>query len=233
MATAEVEIEVERSDVQLKRLGFVRYLAINAAVVVTNLYGYAKENSGPLKSTVWKVESTVTAVVGPVFDRFKGVPAHILVFLDNKVDEASLKFGECAPAAAKVAAIKAQSIAKEASRIVLELVEEAKVEGPVAAISHAGKISKDVAVSGLAMAWYKANQFPALHGVLEIAVPTATHWSEKYNSIVKDLGSKGHTVFSYVPLVPIEEMEKAYKQVEAAANKKTDSGSSSDSEEEE
>lgn len=145
-----------------------------------------------------------------------------------------MKFGECAPAAAKVAAIKAQSIAKEASRIVQELVEEAKVEGPVAAISHAGKISKDVAVSGLAVAWYKANQFPALHGVLEIAVPTATHWSEKYNSIVKDLASKGYTVFSYVPLVPVEEMEKAYKQVEAAANKKTDSGSSSsDSEKEE
>ncbi|KAL1539254.1 hypothetical protein AAHA92_27894 [Salvia divinorum] len=210
---------------ELKRLGFVRFLAINAAVVVTNLYGYAKENSGPLKSTVGKVESTVTAVVGPVFERFKGFHAHILVFLDNKVDEASLKLGECAPAAA----IKAQSIAKEVSRIVQELAEEAKVEGPIAAISHAGKISKDVAVSGLAMAWYKANQFPALHGVLEIAVPTATHWSEKYNSIVKDLASKGYTVFSYAPLVPVEEMEKAYKQVEAAVNKKTDFSSSSDS----
>lgn len=76
---------MERSDVQLKRLGFVRVLAINAAVVVTSLYGYAKENSGPLKSTVGKVENAVTAVVGPVFERFKGLPGDILVFLDKKV----------------------------------------------------------------------------------------------------------------------------------------------------
>ncbi|XP_057811150.1 REF/SRPP-like protein At1g67360 [Salvia miltiorrhiza] len=233
MMTAEVE--VERSDVQLKRLGFVRGLAINAAVLVTALYGYAKENSGPLKSTVGKVENAVTAVVGPVFERFKGVPGDFLVFLDRKVDEASLKFEECAPPTAKGVAIKAQAIAKEASRLLQELVEEAKAEGPIAAISHAGRISKDVAVSGLAVAWYKANQFPALHGVLEIAVPTATHWSEKYNSLVKDLAGKGYTVFCYAPLVPVEEMEKAYKQVEAAANKKTDASSSSasDSEKEE
>lgn len=225
MATAEVEVEMERSDVQLKRLGFVRVLAINAAVVVTSLYGYAKDNSGPLKSTVGKVENAVTAVVGPVFERFKGLPADILVFLDKKVDEASYKLQECAPAAA----IKAQSIAKEAYRVVQKLAEEAKSEGPLSAISHAGKISKDVAVSGAAVAWYKANQFPALHGVLEIAVPTATHWSEKYNGLVKDLAAKGYTAFCYAPLVPVEEMQKAYKQVEAAANKKTDASSGSDS----
>lgn len=149
----------------------------------------------------------------------------VLLSVLVKVDEASYKLEECAPAAA----IKAQSIAKEACRLVQQLAEEAKVEGPMAAISHAGKISKDVAVSGLAVAWYKANQYPALHGVLQIAVPTATHWSEKYNSVVKDLAAKGYSVFCYAPLVPVEEMEKAYKQVEAAANKKTDASNSSGS----
>lgn len=145
------------------------------------------------------------------------------------MDEATYKFNECAPPAAKSAALKAQLIANKASRLVQELVEEAKVDGPLAAVSHAGKISKDVAVSGVAVAWYKANHYPALHGVLEIVVPTATHWSEKYNSMVKDLAGKGYSLFSYVPLVPVEEMEKAYKQVEAADIKKTDAGSSSQS----
>ena len=150
-----------------------------------------------------------------------------------QVVEASLKFEECAPAAAKSAALKVQSVAIEASRLVQELVEEAKVEGPITTISHAAKISKDVAVTGLAVAWYKANRFPALHGILEIAVPTATHWSEKYNSAVVDLAAKGYTVFCYAPLVPVEEMQKAYKKVEAAAIKKTGSISSSDSDKEE
>ncbi|KAH6818162.1 hypothetical protein C2S51_001765 [Perilla frutescens var. frutescens] len=226
---ASSEVEVERCDLQLKRLGFVRVLAINAAVVVSNLYDYAKQNSGSLKSTVCKVENAVTAVVGPVYERFKGFPVDLLLFLDKKVDEASYKFDECAPPAAKSALLKAQLIAKKASQVVQELVEEAKVDGPLAAVSHAGRISKHVAVSGVAVAWYKSNEYPALHGVLEIAVPTATHWSEKYNCVVQNLATKGYSVFSYVPLVPVEEMEKAYKQVEAAANKKTEANSSSES----
>lgn len=69
----------------MKHLGFVRALAINAAVVVSNLYCYAKDNSGSLKSTVGKVENAVSAAVGPVFEKFKGVPDDILVFLDKKV----------------------------------------------------------------------------------------------------------------------------------------------------
>lgn len=76
---------MERSDVQLKHLGFVRALAINAAVVVSTLYCYAKENSGSLKSAVGKVENAVSAAAGPVYDKFKGVPGDILVFLDKKV----------------------------------------------------------------------------------------------------------------------------------------------------
>ncbi|GFP88383.1 ref/srpp-like protein at1g67360, partial [Phtheirospermum japonicum] len=214
--------------VQLKHLGFIRVLAIHAAVIVSNLYDSAKQNSGPLKSTVEKAENAVTAVASPVYDRLKGVPVDILVFLDNKVDEATYKFNECAPPAAKSIVSKAQSIVKKTS----ELVEEAKVDGPLAAISHVGTISKHLAVNQLAVVWYKANQYPALHGVFEMAVPTAAHWSEKYNKLVKDMTVKGYSFLNYVPLVPVEEMARAYKQVEAAAGKKTDAESSSDGESE-
>jgi len=81
-------MEVEnskRKDLDLKHLGFVRIAAIQVLVCVSNLYDYAKRNSGPLRSAVGTVEGTVNAVVGPVYEKFKGVPDHLLVFLDHKV----------------------------------------------------------------------------------------------------------------------------------------------------
>lgn len=76
---------MEKSEVNLKHLGFVRVLAINTAVLVSNLCDYAKQNSGPLRSTVGTVENAVTTVVKPVYERLKGVPDEVLVFLDKKV----------------------------------------------------------------------------------------------------------------------------------------------------
>ncbi|KAL2484431.1 REF/SRPP-like protein [Abeliophyllum distichum] len=229
------KVEQEGSERQLKHLRFVRILAINAVVMVSNLYDYAKQNSGPLKSTVGTVENAVTAVVGPVYQKFKDVPGDVLVFLDKKVDEATYNFDKCAPPLAKKAVRKTQSIVNKASQVAQDLVKEAQVAGPRAAIFHAGTMSKHFAISQFAVVWYKVNQYPALHGVAKMAIPTAAHWSEKYNNLVKDKTAKGSTVFSYLPLVPIEEMVKAYKQVEASAGKNgdTSSSSSSDSDKEE
>ncbi|XP_073140805.1 REF/SRPP-like protein At1g67360 [Henckelia pumila] len=225
---ASVQVESERStDVQLKHLGFVRIVAIKTVVVLSNVYGYAKRNSGPLKSAVGTVENAVTAVVTPVYERFKGVPVDLLVFADEKVDVAVHKFDECAPPTAKKVVSKGQLIVLKASQIAQDLVKEAQVSGPLAAVSHAGTLSKHFAVSQLAVVWYKVNQYPALHGVSEKTVATAAHWSEKYNKLVEDKAAKGNNLFNYVPLVPVDELARAYKQVEAAANKKTDASSSS------
>ncbi|KAI3467706.1 hypothetical protein Pfo_024369 [Paulownia fortunei] len=227
---AASQVEVEGSEMQLKHLRFVRILTINAVVLVSNIYDYAKQNSGSLKSTVDTVENAVTTVVGPVYDRLKGVPSDLLIFLDRKVDEATHKINECAPLAAKNVVFKAQLVVKKASQAAQDLVEEAKVAGPLAAVSRASTISKHFAVSQLAVVWYKVNQHHALHGVSEMAIPTAAHWSEKYNNLVKNMAAKGYKFFNYVPLVPVEEMANAYKQVEAAAGKKADTASSSESE---
>ncbi|KAL2547203.1 REF/SRPP-like protein [Forsythia ovata] len=219
---------------QVKHLRFVRIIAINAAVIVSNIYDYAKQNSGPLKSTVGTVENAVASVIGPVYEKFKGVPDDLLIFLDKKLDEGTYKFEECAPPLAKKVVSKAQSVVKKASQIAYDLAEETKVGGPGAALSRAGTMSKHFAISQLAIVWYKANHYPALHVVTEMAVPTAAHWSEKYNKWVKDMTVKGYSVFGYLPLVPVEEMAKAYKQaqVEAEAGKKDDTSSSSESESE-
>ncbi|XP_057776962.1 REF/SRPP-like protein At1g67360 [Salvia miltiorrhiza] len=231
MASSQVEMErTARNDIQLKRLGFLRTLTINVIVLVSNIYDHAKQNSGSLKPTVDKAEDAVAAVVTPIYQRFKDVPTHLLVFLDNKVDEASHKFDERAPATAKKVALKVHLIMKKASATVEELAEEAKVGGPLAAVCRASSISKTFAVNQVAVVWYKMNQHPTLHGVSELAAPTATHWSEKYNSLVEGMRGKGYSVFCYAPLIPVEEMAKAYKQVEASAGKEEDASCSSGSE---
>lgn len=78
-------METERKNQELKHLGFVRLAAIHALVCASSLYDYAKQNSGPLRSAVGTVEGAVTAVVGPVYQKLKGVPDDLLVFFDNKV----------------------------------------------------------------------------------------------------------------------------------------------------
>ncbi|GER44787.1 rubber elongation factor protein (REF) [Striga asiatica] len=216
---ASSQVEVDDSCCELKYLGFVKVLAINAVVFVSNLYDSAKQNSGSYKSAFERAEGAVTAVVSPVYSRVKGVPGGILAFIDKKVDEATNKFNECAPTFAKNLVSKAQSIFRKASELASELTAEAQVKGPLAAISHAGTISKQVAVNLLVVVWYKANKHPILHGLFEMAIPTAAHWSEKYNNLVKNLSTKGFTFMGFVPLVPVEEISMAYKQVEAAEGK--------------
>jgi len=78
-------METQRKNQELKHLGFVRLAAIHALLCATSLYDYAKQNSGPLRSAVGTVEGAVTAVVGPVYQKLKGVPDDLLVFLDKKV----------------------------------------------------------------------------------------------------------------------------------------------------
>ncbi|GLT29158.1 hypothetical protein SLA2020_040420 [Shorea laevis] len=76
---------VEEKDWKLEHLGFVRMAAIQALVCVLNLYKYVKQNSGPLRSTVGTVDGAIAIVVGPIYEKLKGVLDHLLVFLDDKV----------------------------------------------------------------------------------------------------------------------------------------------------
>ncbi|KAG8641615.1 REF/SRPP-like protein At1g67360 isoform X2 [Manihot esculenta] len=208
-------MENEKKNSELKHLGFARMAAIQALICVSNLYDYAKQNSGPLRSTFGAVERAVTAVVNPVCQKFKDVPDDLLVFLDKKVDEGTRKFDKHAPAVAKQAVNQAQSLLQVASQKVLELVHEASVGGPRAAVRYAATESRHFALTQSVKVWIKLNRFPVVHKVADVATPTAAHWSEKYNYLVKDMAQKGYRVFAYVPLVPIDEIAKAYKQYEA------------------
>ncbi|XP_055810486.1 REF/SRPP-like protein At1g67360 [Solanum dulcamara] len=212
--------EMEKSESNLKHLGFVRLFAINTAVLVSNLYDYAKQNSGPLRSTVGTVEKAVTTVVRPVYERFKGVPDEVLVFLDKKVDDGTAKFDEHAPPLAKKVVSKVQSLFQKASEVAQDLSKDIQVAGPRAAVYHAGELSKQFATSQVAVLWYHVNQCPPLHGIAQMAAPTAAHWSDKYNQLVADWKEKGYSIISYIPLIPVEEISLSYKHVESAATKK-------------
>jgi hypothetical protein len=81
----QMDVKVENQNKELKRLGFVKIAAIHTYVFVSYLYESAKKNSGSLRSAVETVEGSVTTVIGPVYNKFKGVPDDVLVFVDNKV----------------------------------------------------------------------------------------------------------------------------------------------------
>ncbi|XP_075658368.1 REF/SRPP-like protein At1g67360 [Castanea sativa] len=220
----EMEIE-RRMKRELKHLGFVRMVAIHALVCVSNIYDYAKQNSGPLRSTVSTVESAVTTVVGPVYRKIQGVPDDLLVFLDDKVDEATHKFDEHAPPLAKQVVSKTNNLIHKASQKAHKLVNEAQTGGPRAAVHYAVSEYKQFLLSQSVKIWVGLNQCSPFHKVAVKAVPAAAHWLEKYNHLVKGLTQKGYPIFGYMPLVPVEEISKAVKQGEAG--KKGDTAASS------
>ncbi|KAL1328577.1 hypothetical protein HN51_038413 [Arachis hypogaea] len=217
MGTNQSEVE-RKSEKELKHLGFVRIAAIQAFVCVSNLYQYAKHNSGPLRSAVGTVEGTVSAVLGPVYNKFRDVPDDLLVFVDNKVDEASQKFEEHAPPLVKQVARQAKGLIEEVTQKAEKVVSEAQSGGAKAAAHYVAEESKHIVLTGSVKLWNGLNHYQLFHAVAEMAVPTAAHWLESYNHVVEDMTAKGYGVFQYLPLVPIDEIAKAFKQGKGEAN---------------
>lgn len=200
---------------RLKHLGFVRLTAVSALVFVSRLYDRAKRNCGPLRSAVATVEGAVTAVVGPVYEKLKPVPEDLLVFADRKVDEATHKFDEHAPPFAKRIAWEVHHLILVTAEKAQRLVNEAQMGGPHAALHYAAAESKQVLLDQSVKVWIRLNKVQPVHLVVEMIVPTAAHWSKRYNHVVMDVKRKGYPVIAYLPLVPIDEIAKAFKCCEA------------------
>ncbi|KAL5552603.1 hypothetical protein UlMin_040004 [Ulmus minor] len=212
MATNKTETETNTQE--LKHLGFVRIAAIQALVCVSNLYDYAKQNLGPLRSTVGTVERAVTTVVAPVFEKFKGVPDDLLSFLDHKLDVATEKFDKHAPSLAKQIASRTHSFVKKGAEKAQKFANEFQTAGPRAAVHYAASEYKNFVVDQSVNLWATLNRYPPVHTVADKAAPTAVNLSEKYNHVVKDLTQKGYGVVGYLPLVPVDEIAKKLKQGE-------------------
>ncbi|KAI4343390.1 hypothetical protein L6164_010743 [Bauhinia variegata] len=225
------KMEVEVKNQELKHLGFVRVAAIQALVCVSNLYEYAKPNSGPLRSLVGTVENTVSSVLGPVYQKFKDIPNDLLVFVDNKVDVATEIFDVHAPPFAKQVASQTKCLIQKVSDKTEKLVKEARSGGPRAAVHQATNESKQFLLTQTVKLWTRLDHYPPFHAVAETAVPTAAHLSDKYNHVIKDMTEKGYTVAGYLPLIPIDKIAKAFKQGddEVAPQKRKSESSDSDS----
>ncbi|OIW18020.1 hypothetical protein TanjilG_07604 [Lupinus angustifolius] len=232
MATTNETKVVERKkndEQKLKHLGFVKIVVIQTLVCVSYLYQFAKKNSGPLRSAVGTVEDTVINVLGPVYDKIKGVPVHLLVFVDNKVDEATHKIDEQAPPLIKQVANQSKVLINKVSQKAEKLVNLVHSGGPKAAAKYVATESKQFVLTGSVKLWASLNHYPLFYVVAKMAIPTAAHWSEKYNHVVKGIAEKGYNISEYLPLIPIDEIAKAFKQGQAKVNGNENDATSSDS----
>ncbi|XP_043724251.1 REF/SRPP-like protein At1g67360 [Telopea speciosissima] len=208
MATETIESENQ----QLKHLGFIKIAAINTLICVSNLYEYAKQNSGPLRSGVRTVEGTVTTVVAPVCEKFRDVPYNLLVFLDKKVDEATNKFDKDAPSLAKKVVSQASCLVQKATKVTQTLVSKARTGGLPAAISCGLGIYKEFVLEQSVRIWFMLQQVPHFKRGAEMVVPTAANCSDKYNNLVMDMRQKGYSAFGYLPIVPLEKIAKTFNK---------------------
>ncbi|XP_059313196.1 stress-related protein [Lycium ferocissimum] len=199
---------------KLKYLEFLQVAMIHAALYVAKVYGYAKENSGPLKPGVQTVEGTVKTVVGPVYDKFHDVPVEVLKFVDRKVDESVRQIETRVPPMVKQAPATARSVAAD--------FKSAGVIGTASGLAKTVYAKYEPTAKGLytkyepmaeqyaTSAWISLNRIPIVPKVTQAVAPTAAYYSEKYNVMVQQTADKGYKVASYLPLVPTEKIAKVF-----------------------
>jgi len=212
-----IEIEEER----LKYLEFVQAAALYTLIYASKVYGYAKENSGPLKSSVQTVEGTVKTVVGPVYEKYHDFPVELLKFVDRKVDESVNKLDSHLPPMMKKVSTQALSAAKTAPLAAKAVASEVKSGKMVETASALAKTTytkyEPVAEQYAVSAWRSLNQLPLFPKVANVVLPAAAYYSEKYNETVMDTAKKGYKVSSYLPLVPTEKISRVFGAEEAPA----------------
>ncbi|KAL0916361.1 hypothetical protein M5K25_013865 [Dendrobium thyrsiflorum] len=199
----ETEQEVKGEVEKLQYLEIVHLAAIRAVLCVTNLYLYAKENSGPLRNGVESVEGTVKTVVGPVYDRYHAFPFEFLKLADHKVGASVQELERHVPEGVKKAPEMARSVVGE--------VQRAGVVATAAGLAKAACFRAEPAAERLAAsAWRSLNRLPVFPHVASAVVPAAAGLSERYNRAVSCAAEKGYAVSAYLPLVPTERIAQVF-----------------------
>ncbi|GJM94621.1 hypothetical protein PR202_ga11283 [Eleusine coracana subsp. coracana] len=218
------EVTVERQDdaaaaaaaeeERLRYLEFVQQAAAQALVLVAAAYAYAKQGAGPLRPGVDHVEGTVKSVVGPVYDRFHGVPLDLLKFLDRKVSESVEELDRRVPPVVKEAPTLARSAAAEVRQAGLVGTASGLAKSAIARAEPKARELytryEPVAERRAAEAWVALNRLPLVPAVTKAVLPTAAQLSAKYNSAVLDGAKRGNTVATYLPLVPTEKIARVF-----------------------
>lgn len=114
---------------------------------------------------------------------------------------------------------RAHGYIEKASEKAQRFVNEAQTGGPRAALHYAATEYKHLVLNQAVRLWVGVYHWPPVHTVSQKAAPKAAQLSDKYNRLVKDLTTKGYTVFGYLPLVPVDDIAKAFKQCEGESEK--------------
>lgn len=219
---AETDRQNNEGDSQIKYLSFLVNAAANTRSRLCSIYGYAKENSGPLKEGVDVVEGTVKVVVGPLYRKIEDKPYMLLQFLDRKVEDVVVKVDNYVPPTVKSKTCQMYGAAKKAPEVARSVVADVREVGVVGKAKEVGKtvyaISEPkaknlydkyepVAEELSLMAWYKLRQVPMVPAIVEALLLPSTFCIEKYNSGVQYLADGEYRVATYLPLVPAEKIK--------------------------
>ncbi|XP_039032238.1 REF/SRPP-like protein At3g05500 [Hibiscus syriacus] len=217
----------DEQEQRLKYLEFVQVAAVHAALCFANLYLYAKERSGPLKSGVEAVEETVKSVVRPVYDKYRDVPIELLKFVDTKVGKSMTELDRRVPPVVKQVSSEAISAAQKAPEVARGVASEVHRAGVLNTASGYAKsvytkyepTAKELyakyeprAEQCAVSAWRKLQKLPLFPQVASVVVPRAAYCTDKYNQTVVSSAEKGYKVASYLPLVPTEKVAKVFSE---------------------
>ena len=128
------------------------------------------------------------------------------------MDEATDKFSEHAPHIAKQLTDKTKFLIKKVTHEAGKVVTVSRSAGPRAAVDYVATETKNLLLINSVKLWTGLNKFPPFHAVAEMTIPTAAHWSKKYNHAIKDMAGKGYSFVGYLPLIPIDGISKAFRQ---------------------
>ncbi|GJY32564.1 REF/SRPP-like protein [Tanacetum coccineum] len=78
-------VEIKQSTSELRHFGFLKEFTLKFLVVLSNVYDFAKENSGVMKTTLVSAENTMVSAIVPLYNKLKDLPEGILVFVDDKM----------------------------------------------------------------------------------------------------------------------------------------------------
>jgi hypothetical protein len=216
-------------------LGFFHDAAQKATARLSSIYGYARENSGPLKQGVYAMEGAVKFCVNPVYQKVEGKPLEILQFADKKVGNVIDKLDSCVPPALKSRTYEIYGAAKKAPEVARSVVTEVRQVGPVEKIKEVAKTLyaksepsaknlynkyEPVAEKWCLLAWYKLRQFPLVPQVVEALIPPSAYCVEKYNYGVQYLSDGEYRVAACLPIVPVEKIKnRIYRELERKEDK--------------
>lgn len=126
-----------------------------------------------------------------------------------QVDEALHEYDKLAPPLLKQFFGLANTVVIKLSDAATQLGKAVKADGPT-------DLYKLLRLFLLAKLWYGISKIYSLNIAAQMVLRTVSHISKTYNEVISGMAGKGYSVFCYLPLVPIDDIAWAYKQVEAA-----------------